>query len=244
MAEENNASTENMDAAAQRRMERWLLSPELQEHMEQAKDVKKPTVTGPYISLSRQAGAGGVKIARIVGHQLGWDVLDKELLDFMTKRYNMPRDMLDVVDETRANWFHDVLGAFIDDRVVSQDRYVVHMEKITYIAAMHGNIVFVGRGAQFLLPRNHGLAVRVIAPKSFRIKELMRRMNLTRPEAERKVDSLDAGRRDFCQRHFHHDIEKSMEYDLIINTDRLSPEAAAELIVDAFCHARREGSVM
>ena len=155
----------DLTAAAKRRMERWLLSPDLQDHMQHAKHVRtKKGDTGPYIAISRQAGSRGTEVAHIVGQQLGWDVLDKELLDFIAQRYKLPRDMLEIVDETRANWFHDVLGTFFDSRLVSQDSYVTHLERIMYLAALHGNVVFVGRGAQCVLPRSNGVAVRIIAP--------------------------------------------------------------------------------
>jgi hypothetical protein len=71
----------------------------------------------------------------------------------------------------------------------------------------------------------------------------MKLHNSTRAEAAKMVDRLDAGRAEFCRRHFHHDVKDPQEYDLTVNTARLAPEAAAELIVDAFCRAQREGIV-
>jgi cytidylate kinase len=231
-----------LTAAAKRRLERWLLSPDLQDFMQHAKDVKKKKAeTAPYIAISREAGSRGTEIAKIVGQQLGWDVLDKHLLDFIAQRYKLPRDMLEIVDETRANWFHDVLGSFFDSRPVSEDSFLAHLERIIYLAALHGNVVFVGRAAQYILPRQSGLAVRIIAPKCQRIEDMMQRRNLGRTEATQFVDELDAGRAEFCRRHFHRDIHDPLEYDLVINTARLSIAAAAELIVDAFCRARRSG---
>lgn len=229
-----------LTAAAKRRLERWLLSPDLQEHMQHAKDVrKKKTETAPYIAISREAGSRGTEIALEVARRLGWDVLDKELLDFMAERYKLPRDMLDVVDESRANWFHDVLGAFFDSRLVSQDSYVAHLHRIVYVAALHGNVVFVGRAAQFILPRQSGLAVRIVAPKRQRIQDIMQRRHLELATAARLVDELDAARAEFCQRHFHRDVRDPLEYDLVINAARLSVEAAAELIADAFARIPR-----
>ncbi|NLF67681.1 MAG: cytidylate kinase-like family protein [Candidatus Anammoximicrobium sp.] len=233
-----------LTAAAKRRMERWLLSPDLQDHMQQAKHVRtKDGEIGPYIAISREAGSRGTEVAQIVGKQLGWDVLDKELLDFIAQRYQLPRDMLEIVDETRANWFHDVLGTFFDSRLVSQDSYVTHLKRILYLAALYGNVVFVGRGAQCVLPCNHGVAVRIIAPLKQRVEHMMQRRHLGRAEAAALVAELDASRAEFCRRHFHHEIQDPLEYDLIINTARLSPEAAAELIVDTLCRAQRSGMV-
>ena len=235
----------DLTAAAKRRMERWLLSPDLQDHMQHAKHVRaqKKGATGPYIAISREAGSRGTEIAHIVGQQLGWDVLDKELLDFIAQRYKLPRDMLEIVDETRANWFHDVLGTFFDSRLVSQDSYVTHLQRIMYLAALHGNVVFVGRGAQCVLPRSNGVAVRIIAPLKQRVEHMMQRGNLKRAAAAKLVEELDASRAEFCRRHFHHNIQDPLEYDLIVNTARLSLEAAAELIVDTLCRAQRSGLV-
>lgn len=234
----------DLTAAAKRRMERWLLSPDLQDYMQHAKSVRtKKRDTGAYIAISRQAGSRGTEIAFLVGQQLGWDVLDKEVLDFISQRYKLPRDMLEIVDETRANWFHDVLGTFFDSRLVSQDSYVKHLERVLYLAALHGNVVFVGRGAQCVLPRNNGVAVRIIAPKKLRVEHLMQRRNLELKEAAKLADELDKSRAEFCQRHFHHNVDDPLEYDLIINTARLPTEAAAELIVDTLCRAQRSGLV-
>ena len=173
----------DLTAAAKRRMERWLLSPDLQDHMQHAKHVRsKRGETGPYIAVSREAGSRGTEVAHIVGQQLGWDVLDKELLGFIAQRYQLPRDMLEIVDETRANWFHDVLGTFLDSRLVSQDSYVTHLKRVLYLAALYGNVVFVGRGAQCVLPRASGVAVRIIAPQKQRVEHMMQRGNLGRIE--------------------------------------------------------------
>jgi S-DNA-T family DNA segregation ATPase FtsK/SpoIIIE len=68
---------------------------------------------------------------------------------------------------------------------------------------------------------------------------LQRLMGVGYPRAARLIDELDRGRDDFCRRHFHHDSTDPLEYDLIVNSARLSSDAAAELIVDAFCRARR-----
>jgi cytidylate kinase len=107
------------------------------------------------------------------------------------------------------------------------------------LAALHGNVVFVGRAAQYILPRQGGLAVRVIAPKQQRIEYVMQHRKLELATATRLVDDLDGARTEFCQRHFHRDVRDPLEYDLVVNTARLSVGAAAQLIVDAFAHVPR-----
>ena len=224
-----------LSRAAKQRMERGLLSPELREFMQVSREVKKPPMrTGPFIAISRESGAGGSIIARQVGQQLDWDVLDKEILDFLVQRYNLPRDMLEFVDETKASWIHDVLGSFFDSRVVSHENYVVHLERIMFLAALHGNVVFVGRGAHCILPRDNAIAVRIIAPMEYRIEQIMTRRNLDRVGAQQLIKEIDEGRDAFNRRYFHGGMQDPHLFDMVINVERIGPELAARQIVDTY----------
>ncbi len=228
---------------ARLRMRQWLTSPGLRAHLDQAIDTgRRPLRTGPYIALSREAGTGGVEIASLVAKRLNWDMLDKQLLDFMAECYEMPRCMLEFVDETRANWLHDVLSSWLDSQVVSHEKFVVYLQRIMFLAAMYGRIVFVGRGAHRVLPRPSGLAVRIVAPLEFRIARLMNTLGVPRKTAQRQIAQIDADRRDFYQRYFRHATNDAHEFDLTINVARMTQQSAAELIVEAFERIDRENS--
>jgi cytidylate kinase len=83
------------------------------------------------------------------------------------------------------------------------------------------------------LPREKVLAVRLVAPEGFRLKRIMQSTKLGEREALRYMHELDRGRREFVQRFFHHDITDPHLYDLLINTERLGIEGAAEEIIAA-----------
>jgi len=53
-----------------------------------------------------------------VVEKLGWEVLDKSLLNRVADRYGLSRPMLELVNETSANWAHDVLGTWFDRRII------------------------------------------------------------------------------------------------------------------------------
>lgn len=221
-----------LELEAERRLERWLVSDELKEFMLQAEEVSgPPTRTGPYITISREAGAGGTHVARLVAEQLGWDVLDKELLDFMTARYKLPRDLLEYVDETRADFVHDALRTAFSRRTVSQSSYLLHLERTLYLAAMHGRVVIVGRAAHCILPRGSGMAVRIVAPREKRIAWTIARRAMNEAQAAKLVDQVDAGRDELCKYYFHSDNCDAHLFDLVINAERLSATAIAEQIV-------------
>jgi hypothetical protein len=226
-------------AAAEKQMQAWAKSSEIadrvisrkfhQAHAGQAKC---------FLSISRQAGAGGSDVAAIIGKRLGWEVFDKNLLDCVAERYNVNRKMLDLVDETQSNWVYDVLGTWMDSKVVPHEKYVSHLRGIILTVARQANFIFVGRGAQFLLPREKVLAVRLVAPEPFRLKRLMQSNNLPEAEARRYMHELDQGRREFVQRFFHHDVNDPLLYDMLINTERFGIEDTAEQIIAVICRGR------
>ena len=222
-------------AAAERQMKVWAWTQEIRDRIR----VHQAHVRlGPYMCISREAGAGGSWIAEQVGQILEWEVLDRGLLDRVAERCHVSRSRLDLVDETCTNWAFDVLGTWFDREIVPHEKYLVHMSRVVLAAARQGNVVFVGRGAQFLLPREHGLAVRIIAPEKYRLDQIVQQRKLAAKEARRFMEAVDRGRREFVQRYFHQDIDDPHLYDVVVNVEHMGPEAAAEKIAEAMRHAK------
>ena len=190
----------------------------------------------PYVAISRESGVDAGEIAALVAAKHGWKVFDREILDYMAEHYRWSRIALEYVDERTASWFHETFGNWLDNQLVSQAEYVSRLGRIVLLAAQHERTVFVGRGAQFILPREVGLAVRIIDVKSNRIHRIVKRQELSVAAAEKFIDETDQGRADFVHRYFHRDVAAPHVYDLVINLEHTSFEAAAELIVSAYRH--------
>jgi len=222
-------------AAAERQMQAWSLTQEIADkliRLDQAEQVAGRL--GDYITISREAGAGGGQIAELVGRTLGWEVLDKSLLDHVASRYHLSRKMLELVDETQAGWVYDIFGTGVDRKIIPHEKYFVCLSRVVQTAARRGNVVLVGRGAQFLLPREQGLAVRIVASQRYRTEQLMQRHGLDAAKARQLMDELDRGRHEFAERFFRRDITDPHLYDLVINVERFGPTTAAEQIVEAY----------
>lgn len=219
-------------AAAERQMQAWSKSVESNLALDDS--VAIAARLKPYVAISREAGAGGSPVGRLVGKMLGWDVLDRDILDRVSQRYKLSRPMLEQVDETQANWAYDILGTWLDPKLVPHEKYVVHLGHVILAAACQASVVYIGRGVQFFLPRDRGLAVRAIASERYRAQRIAEREDISQKEARRKMRNIDAGRRAFVRRFFHQDIDDPHLYDLVINVERCGPKAAAECIVAAF----------
>ena len=221
-------------AAAERQMQAWALTQEIADRtIRLDRGRRLASQLGPYVTLSREAGACGGEIAELVGEELGWEVLDKALLDRVADRFHLSRPMLDLVDETKNNWAFDMLGAWLDRRFIPPEKYVARLRRFVWTAARRGNVIFVGRGVHFLLPRESGLAVRLVAPEKYRVAHVMRRLQCNADYARRWIKETDRGRREFVLRYFHHDVDDPHLYDLVINVEGMGPVGTVDQILTA-----------
>jgi hypothetical protein len=222
-------------AAAERKMHAWAMSKELSDRA--AKDpLDGLTATQRrirFLTISREAGACGAEIGRQIGEHLGWDVYHRNLLDRIAERFNLPRTMLDLVDETQAGWVYDVLGTWMNHKLVPHEKYVACLTRVIVAAARKGHAVFVGRGAQFVLRRQEVFAVRIVASQKHRVAQIMEKAGLTKDQASRYVKEIDAGRHKFVERFFHHDINDPHLYELVINVERCGKATAIKEILGA-----------
>lgn len=192
-----------------------------------------PTTFGPYVTVSREAGSGGADVAARVGEQLGWTVLDRQLVEELAGQLKLEPTVLQLMDETRANWFSETLLNLFNSRLVLQHSYVDLIGKAIALSTSSDSTVIVGRGAHLILPAERGLRVRITAPRAFRAGRVARSEGLTETEAGKRIDELDDNRRSFIRRNFRHDASDSTLYDLTLNTGSLGIDGAADLVLRA-----------
>ncbi len=227
-----------MAAFVEQKMRSWKHLQETAARAANGQDTGQPTAQKVcYVAIAREAGAAAATVARMVGSSLDWKVYDANLLDEVAQRNNESRSMLDLVDETEGNWVYDVLGTWMGSRIVPQEKYVVQVSRAIRTLARAGNAVFVGRGAQFLLPRSNTFAVRIVAPEALRARRVQQRHNVGLQEALDSIRRVDRGRRDFNRRFFHQDISDPHLFDLVINLGQFGPAEAAEQIAHAIRRA-------
>ncbi len=94
--------------------------------------------------------------------------------------------------------------------------------------------MFVGRGAGFIIPGEHRVAVLVVGSFDSRLERMQRQQNDTnRVRARRELLRLDRERSEFVRRSFHHEVNDPRAYDVCVNLDTLELDAAARIVVEA-----------
>lgn len=237
----STASDTSASKIAEQRVREWTLNLEAQRKKAgHVSWTELPAEIHPYVAISREAGAGGAELARKVGEMLGWDVLHRELLDHMAEKYNLPRHTLGMIDENTTNWLVEVFGKWLDPRLVTHSEYIVHLGQIVLLAAQNVSNVFVGRGAQFFLPPEKGIAIYLVAPLTNRIRHIREVTDCSEAAARRYIRETDRGRRDLIKKHFNKEIGDPHLYDLVINCAHTSIDEAAELVASQ-CRSRFAG---
>ena len=98
--------------------------------------------------------------------------------------------------------------------------------------AASGNVVFLGRGSQFILADNPDtLNILLVAELQDRIDFLSKIWNIKKSEAEQAILSRQKRRRSFLKIFDPRDPDNPCIYHLVINISRVKLEYAEEMIV-------------
>lgn len=117
---------------------------------------------------------------------------------------------------------------------ISDATYVKTITAIIRELGARGDIVILGRGSPLILKDLPGaLHVMTIAPLPLCVQRYAQRQGLGLEEAARQVEEGDKGRIAFHRKFWKVDVNDPGLYDLVVNTSKLSYEAAAELVATA-----------
>jgi cytidylate kinase len=184
------------------------------------------------ITISRQMGSLGRQIASLTAQTLGYRLVWRDLWDIAARQIGHPELALAAIDEL------GLLGICPAPRLCRA--YQQAIQEVMKEIASQGNVVIVGRAGQSVLRDQPGVIhVRVIAPLPIRVTRVAKNQNISSECAQAQVLDSDRFRRNFLRRHYHVNWDDPALYDLVLNTERLLPSAAAELVCQA---ARQVGS--
>jgi cytidylate kinase len=185
------------------------------------------------VTISRESGSGGTILAANLAKAMGFDLFHREVIQEMAESANISTRIIETLDEKGLSVLEDSVAAMIRERHLWPDEFLRYLMKVVGTIGKHGRAVIVGRGAQFILPRDENLKVRVIAPLAMRIQNVAHELDMAESEAQKMILKTDSDRRSFSRKYFYADVTDPLNYDLVINTARMSIDAAVKSIVAA-----------
>jgi cytidylate kinase len=185
------------------------------------------------ITVSREPGSGGRIVAEGIAKRLGFDLYHREIIQEMAGSSDISTRILETLDEKKLSALEDWIAELVNQRHLWPDQYLKHLMKVIGIIGNHGQAVIIGRGATFILPPDQRFSIRVVAPLDNRVKNVASNFDVPLEEAKRRVLRTESDRRAFTRKYFHVDISNPVNYDVVLNTGRLSMAAAAEAALSA-----------
>lgn len=204
---------------------RWNIS---QMERKAKKEESKPR---PVITISREPGCGGTKIAQKLAETLGMDLFGGKIIQMVAESTEMSEKVVQSLDEKEINIRDNWIDSLFETRHLWPDKYLRHLTKVITTIGRHGNAIILGRGANFILPEEETFRVRIFASHEVKIKNLLK---TTREEAERYLMKTEADRRAFVRKYYNQDITDPQHYDIIINMSHITIDGAVNAIVAAF----------
>lgn len=217
-------------------VERQLAMSNIRDHLAEAPSrlgqytAEDGTIFGPCLLVSRQCGSGGSLVARQVGELLGWNIFDAKMVDEIARSAHVHQRLVQSVDERIHSHWERMWHEFLPDDL-SDKKYLRHLKEVVMALGHHGDVVIVGRGAQYFLPSQCAVRVRLVAPLETRAKRVAERQKLSLEEAKLKVEEIDKERAAFVWKIFRKDVGSPLNQDITINTEEVTTESAVKIVI-------------
>ena len=196
------------------------------------------------LTVNREFGSGGGRIAQTVAGWLDWKLLDRDIIDAIAYSAHVDPKVVRHYDEHVDSWLRRInqqamrsaaLAAGLElgeDSIFDADEMVKLTQKIVEEAYSQGNCVIVGRGAQCVLQHKPDVYhVFVYAPYKERILRLRKRLEKG-VNVEQRIRTVDGERAKYLQQYFGKCWNDPHLYNLMISSQE-DEDSTARLILHA-----------
>jgi cytidylate kinase len=196
------------------------------------------------LTVNREFGSGGGRIAQTIAAKLGWKLLDRDIIDAIAYAAHVDSSVVRQYDEHVQSWLRRLnqqamrsaaLAAGLELRegaVFDAEEMVKLTQKIVEEAHSEGNCVIVGRGAQCILQHKPDVYhVFVYAPLKQRILRLRSRLEKG-ANIEQRIRTVDTERAKYLQEYFGKSWCNLHLYDLLISSSE-DEDSTARVILNA-----------
>lgn len=193
------------------------------------------------ITISRQFGAGGKTLGKMIAKTLGYTFADDHIVEMVAEAANVSPHFVESVEKEAGSKLSRVISSMVSkrwlDRIlvgehgyIDEDIYLDYIVVIISQVAEEGDVVILGRGSQYIL-NDHPDArhVLLIDEAENRVKFMMNHYDLTQKQAVRVVSKEDKRRLNFYGKLGKEDFDDPSLYHLVLNMSRVDMETASTL---------------
>ncbi len=191
------------------------------------------------ITISRMFGSGGRTVGKMLAEKLQIPYYDKELIKLASEDSGISENLFGLADERSSKGIFRKPAVYKGElkkpdsaAFTSEENLFGYQAKIiNELADNKAPCIIIGRCADFVLAdRKNVLKLFIWADKEVCIKNTMEVCGYDRKEAERQVDKINRERSVYYKAHTGHEWTDVRNYDLCIDTNRLSFDMCMEVI--------------
>ena len=199
----------------------------------------------PFVTISRQAGAGGRTLARALADRLNasdpadrpWTVWDRELVEKVSQEQHIPASLVESLETgvPRRTAFQDFLASLsARNDAADLDEYPVfrRVAGAARVLARAGRAIIVGRGGVYATADlRGGVHVRLVAPLEDRVTHMARVLNCGEAAAAQQVGRIDRYRESFHRRYCHDQALLPEIFTITLNSARMTDEQMVRCVL-------------
>lgn len=178
------------------------------------------------ITISRGSYSRGKEVAEKIAQRLGYECVSRDVLIEASDEFNIPEVKL-----VRA--IHDA-PSVLDRFTHGKEKYVAYIRAAVLKRVLKDNVVYHGLAGHFFLQDvPHVLKVRIIADFEDRVREEMKRENISAEKARYTLKKDDDERRKWSVALYGADTADSRLYDMVLYIKTLTVDDAVEILLQA-----------
>jgi cytidylate kinase len=178
----------------------------------------------PLVAMTREMGSLGMDVARILERELGVPLVYHEIIENLADKMRLRKSHVVRLLGGKANLFERMSADKTSLSIFTADEILE--------TAGRGAVLRGWGAAQLLRPVKHAICVRVCAPFDLRVKRIMERSDSDDYDAvAAEIRANDEAQGAITRRHFDVDWQQPENYDLTLNTERMTPEQCADEIL-------------
>ncbi len=191
------------------------------------------------ITIARGYGSGGRSIGQRLAKEMNIAYYDRNIIYLTSDKSGVDPNFFSMHDENVNPGFFERLTAFATKNVPpeshrfrSKENVFKYQQNMIRELAEKSDCVIIGRCANHtLMDCGHNLLrVFIWAPDDICIRNVMKKLSISRDDAEKMVHDIDKHRREYYKYYTGLDWESAKNYDLCINSADYTADQITKLI--------------
>ena len=192
------------------------------------------------ITISKQPGAGGEALGKMIADKLGYTYADRDIIQMIAKAANVSPEWVEAFENEAGTKLSRFISMMVSqrqlDRVLADERgYLDEKIYLDYLVLMiakladEGDVVIAGRGSQYILDDHpDAFHILLINSEENRIQFVMSHYKLSKKKALQYIQNEEKRRTNLYKRIGKIDYENPALYDLVLNMSKYNLESALQ----------------